>query len=79
MRYEDSVRTERNRVKYTEAELEEDQKLLNRLMIKYPVVGNAIIKLRCEKADLQNRIDQLEREVVSLQHQGSPPFHDLGQ
>lgn len=78
-------RSERDIVKFTEDELAKDEKYLDELMNKYPVVANAIAKLRAEvlqlrneKAVLKDRVNKLEREIITLQHEWTP-YHDLGQ
>ena len=77
-RYDDVLRTERGVIEYIETELEKDQKLLRSVTEKYPIVGGVISKLRWENEELKNRIQQLEKEVLNLQHQRIL-FHDLGQ
>jgi hypothetical protein len=65
-------------VTFTESEIQRDRRKLEEAMVRYPVVGTTINKLRCEKAELQKRVNQLEQEILRLQY-GRIPFHDLGQ
>jgi hypothetical protein len=55
-------------VEFTETELERDR-LLNKVMMEFPVVAEEISRLKTDKSCLQDHVQKLQAEILRYQHQ----------